>query len=133
MTGTELTSSELGPIQQAIGGLTEAVQGLRRDMQDDRNAAKDDRAEAKEHRTAMRQEVKQLADRTTKLETITTSLAADVASNRKVKDDITRIFDKAKGAGWLGRLLLVALFWLISAASGAAGVLTWLKSLFIHH
>lgn len=109
----------MNELNRAIGELTAEVRGLRRDVQDDRTASAS-------YRAGMRDEMGKIVMRQTHLEADVSSIKKKVEEHEQVTIEVKTLRTKAQGAGTLGRWLLKAGGWLLSAAGGFAAAWTML-------
>lgn len=114
-----MPETSLNDLYRSIGGLTAEVKGLRRDVQEDRQTSAT-------YRHDVREELANLILRTTYLETDMLAVKNKVEGVEKVTVEVTSLRTKAEGAGTLGRWLLRAGGWLLSAAGGFAAAWTML-------
>lgn len=101
-------------IERAIGVVIGKLDGIedRLDRQDD-------------SRAKLHQRLDDLVMRTTHLEGDMSSIRHKVDGMEKVTVEVTTLRTKAQGAGTLGRWLLIAGGWLLSAAGGFAAAWTF--------
>jgi outer membrane murein-binding lipoprotein Lpp len=119
-------TTSLNQIYRSIGELTAVVRtlGEKIEANENRNVAAIE--QANQSRAIVHNRLDELFDRTTRLESATSTVQETVAEMEKVTIEVTAMRAQAQGAGTLGRALLAIGGWVISAAVSIAAFYTWL-------
>jgi len=121
-----MNETSLNDIYRSIGALTEAVKSLGEKMEANERRNVDAIAQANESRANVHRRLDDLVERTTHLETDTSTVKRKVEDMEKVTVEVTTMRTKAEGAGTLGCWLISVGGWVISAAVSIIGFYTWL-------
>jgi len=81
---------------------------------------------ADDSRAVVHRRLDEVSERTVHLENEVHSMRREMEGMQAVTDDVTKLRERAVGAGTLGRGLLILGGWIVGAASGAGVVYPWI-------